>query len=158
MRRQAQRFAVWVAVLYILAAKGSDAVSLSEVPQIRLKTSYENHGETWALARQPVFLDVEIDNDVLETVGKNHSLRLLYLHATKIVVLQHPNEFRKKHTSTVPLLKPVLGEENVRIKVGYEFTMKDIVPPLHDGGAPEERPIMLFPGPGAIDLDEYLVR
>ena len=84
MRRQAQRFAVWVAVLYILAAKGSDAVSLSEVPQIRLKTSYENHGETWALARQPVFLDVEIDNDVLETVGKNHSLRLLYLHATKM--------------------------------------------------------------------------
>ncbi len=73
---------------------------------------------------------------------------------SRLIVLQHPNEFRKKHTSTVPLLKLLLGEENVRINVGYEFTMKDIL--LSDDNSDEERPIMLFPGPDAIDLDKYV--
>jgi len=73
---------------------------------------------------------------------------------SKLIVLQHPNEFRKKHTSTVPLLKLLLGEENVQIKVGYEFTMKDIL--LSDDNNYKERPIMLFPGPDAIDLDKYV--
>eukprot|EP00536_Pseudo-nitzschia_multiseries_P019270 jgi/Psemu1/231819/e_gw1.4271.1.1 len=49
------------------------------------------------------------------------------LTGTNIVVLQHPNEFRKKHTSTVPLLKLVLGTEHVRVKVGYEFTREDVL-------------------------------
>lgn len=73
---------------------------------------------------------------------------------SKLIVLQHPNEFRKKHTSTVPLLQLLLGEENVRIKVGYEFTMKDVL--LSDNHDNEDRPIMLFPGPEAIDLDKYV--
>ena len=74
---------------------------------------------------------------------------------SRVIVLQHPNEFRKKHTSTVPLLKLVLGEENVQIKVGYEFTMKDVL--LSDENIKDvERPIMLFPGPDAMDLDKYV--
>ncbi len=72
---------------------------------------------------------------------------------TRLLVLQHPNEFRKKHTSTVPLLKLLLGEENVKIKVGYEFTMKDVLDVV---GSNDGRPIMLFPGPDAIDLDKYV--
>ena len=72
---------------------------------------------------------------------------------TRLLVLQHPNEFRKKHTSTVPLLKLLLGEENVKIKVGYEFTMKDVLPL---DGSNHGSPIMLFPGPDAIDLDKYV--
>ena len=82
---------------------------------------------------------------------------------SRVIVLQHPNEFRKKHTSTVPLLKLVLGDENVKMKVGYEFTMKDIFDKNTDGDIDididdmdEQRPIMLFPGPDAIDLDQYV--
>ena len=78
---------------------------------------------------------------------------------SRVIVLQHPNEFRKKHTSTVPLLKLVLGDKNVKMKVGYEFTMKDIFDNNADGDIDdmeEQRPIMLFPGPDAIDLDQYV--
>jgi DTW domain-containing protein YfiP/GNAT superfamily N-acetyltransferase len=82
---------------------------------------------------------------------------------SRVIVLQHPNEFRKKHTSTVPLLKLVLGDKKVKMKVGYEFTMKDILLSDADGDSEdgdidnmEERPIMLFPGPDAIDLDQYV--
>jgi DTW domain-containing protein YfiP/GNAT superfamily N-acetyltransferase len=76
------------------------------------------------------------------------------MRRTKVIVLQHPNEFRKKHTSTVPLLKMVLGDENIKIKVGYEFTKEDIG--LSDGDDVRSRPIMLFPGPEALDLDKYV--
>ena len=78
------------------------------------------------------------------------------IHNTNIIVLQHPNEFRKKHTSTTPLLKLVLGNENVQIKVGYEFTMDDIIDVNVDGDDDCHQYLMLFPGPDAIDLDEYV--
>ena len=74
---------------------------------------------------------------------------------TNVIVLQHPNEFRKKHTSTVPLLRLVLGDENVQIKVGYDFTMNDILL-TKDDADDYHRPLMLFPGPDAIELDEYV--
>ncbi|OEU23231.1 hypothetical protein FRACYDRAFT_233401 [Fragilariopsis cylindrus CCMP1102] len=78
------------------------------------------------------------------------------IHNTNIIVLQHPNEFRKKHTSTTPLLKLVLGNENVQIKVGYEFTMDNIIDVNVDGDDDCHQYLMLFPGPDAIDLDEYV--
>jgi DTW domain-containing protein YfiP/GNAT superfamily N-acetyltransferase len=77
-----------------------------------------------------------------------------WIQSSRVIVLQHPNEFRKKHTSTVPLLKLVLGNDNVRVKVGYEFSKEDIL--LGTNGEDDDhRPIMLFPGPDAIDLDKY---
>uniref|UniRef100_A0A7S4EHS0 tRNA-uridine aminocarboxypropyltransferase n=1 Tax=Pseudo-nitzschia australis TaxID=44445 RepID=A0A7S4EHS0_9STRA len=96
--------------------------------------------------------------------SKSASTTASMMSRSRIVVLQHPNEFRKKHTSTVPLLKLVLGPENVRVKVGYEFTQRDVllwdendITTASDDDC-TQRPIMLFPGPDAMDLDQYVLR
>ena len=66
---------------------------------------------------------------------------------TKLLVLQHPNEFRRRHFSTVPLLPLCL--ESVEIKVGYSFDAATI-PAIRDATAP---PLLLWPAAGAAPLE-----
>ena len=73
--------------------------------------------------------------------------------ATKILILQHPNEFRKRNLSTVPLIRLVL--QNVQVLVGYSFhqDLKDLAPiqqALHAG----IQPLLLYPGEDATSLDD----
>ena len=70
---------------------------------------------------------------------------------TTFLILQHPNEFRKKTFSTVPFLSLVL--ENVHIKVGYEFSVQSL-PMVEDALRRGEQPLLLFPSDQAISLDQ----
>ena len=74
---------------------------------------------------------------------------------THVWILQHPNEFRKRNWSTVPLLKMLL--ENVTVKVGYTFDYDDLwgntLATVDDRDHQNPTPLLLFPGPDAIDLD-----
>ena len=70
--------------------------------------------------------------------------------STHVLVLQHPNEFKRKSLSTVPLMPLVL--ENCTVKVGYNFdpnTLELVKQYLEEG----KKPLLLFPGPDAISLD-----
>lgn len=69
---------------------------------------------------------------------------------TTILVLQHPNEFRKKTFSTVPLMSLVL--ENVHIKVGYNFAVDDI-PLVRYFIKNGRQPLLLFPSDRARSLE-----
>ncbi|KAL3924888.1 MAG: hypothetical protein SGILL_000768 [Bacillariaceae sp.] len=87
--------------------------------------------------------------------------RRLATQNTDILILQHPNEFRKRHVSTVPLIGLVL--EDATIKVGYEFNKESFldslgIPKAQDDGSSNRKPkpLLLFPGKNAVDLDEYL--
>ena len=74
----------------------------------------------------------------------------------RILILQHPNEFKKRHLSTVPLMKLVLDEESLHIQVGYRFDfVQDIQPLLNDDDDEQQKPLLLYPGPDAWDLDHY---
>ena len=70
---------------------------------------------------------------------------------TKILILQHPNEFRRKTFSTVPLLSLVL--EDVQVKVGYQFEVSDL-PLLEQTLLSGKRPLLLFPTEDAIAMEE----
>ena len=70
---------------------------------------------------------------------------------TSLLVLQHPNERRKKNFSTVPLLRLVL--ENVQVLVGCKFESEQIAP-LVEALQQDRQPLLLFPGPGSMPLDE----
>ena len=69
---------------------------------------------------------------------------------TRILILQHPNERRRKNLSTVPLLRLVL--KHVTVKVGYEFTLDDL--PTSTAAGVTTTPLLLYPGENAISLDE----
>jgi len=69
---------------------------------------------------------------------------------TKILILQHPTEFRRKTFSTVPLVKLVL--ENVQIVVGHNFDTT--TPGIREAVANRSRLLLLFPSEGALILDE----
>lgn len=69
---------------------------------------------------------------------------------TTILILQHPNEFRKKTFSTVPLISLVM--KNVHVKVGYRFEIKDL-PLVSDFLSQGRSPLLLFPGDDALSLD-----
>jgi DTW domain-containing protein YfiP/GNAT superfamily N-acetyltransferase len=69
---------------------------------------------------------------------------------TTVLVLQHPNEYRKKTFSTVPLMSLVL--EQVHVKVDYNFELDDL-PLVKDYLNRGIRPLLLFPGDDAISLD-----
>jgi DTW domain-containing protein YfiP/ribosomal protein S18 acetylase RimI-like enzyme len=70
--------------------------------------------------------------------------------ATRVVVLQHPREFRRRSLSTAPLLPKVL--ERCTVVVGYSFAA--LPEPLRDYVEGGGRPLLLYPGAGAISLDE----
>ena len=71
--------------------------------------------------------------------------------STHVLVLQHPNEFKRKSVSTVPLMPLVLT--NCKVQVGYDFKPEslELVQKCLDEG---KKPLLLFPGPDAISLDE----
>lgn len=66
---------------------------------------------------------------------------------TQILILQHPNERRRKHFSTVPLLRLVL--KNVQVRVGYAFTAEDLAPLIKGRTS-----FLLYPNNDAISLDD----
>jgi DTW domain-containing protein YfiP len=70
--------------------------------------------------------------------------------STHVLILQHPNEYRKKTFSTVPLIPLVL--EKCQIRVGYEFEPEKLeifMETIKKG----QKPLLLFPGPDALSLD-----
>ena len=107
-----------------------------------------------------------------EEKGEAEELVKLATQSTDILILQHPNEFRKRHYSTVPLIDLTL--QDVTIRVGYEFNSETLLDSLGihrlggsstalaakngDDDSVRRRPLLLFPGEGAIDLHEYVSR
>eukprot|EP00429_Kryptoperidinium_foliaceum_P011038 CAMPEP_0176003502 /NCGR_PEP_ID=MMETSP0120_2-20121206/1206_1 /TAXON_ID=160619 /ORGANISM="Kryptoperidinium foliaceum, Strain CCMP 1326" /LENGTH=371 /DNA_ID=CAMNT_0017336145 /DNA_START=224 /DNA_END=1336 /DNA_ORIENTATION=+ len=73
--------------------------------------------------------------------------------ATTILILQHPNEHRKKTFSTVPLLSLVL--DNVYVKVGYRFDLASLPLLKEFVDSPEGLPLLLFPSDRAITLEDF---
>jgi len=70
--------------------------------------------------------------------------------STRVLILQHPNERRKRHVSTVPLIRLVL--ERAEVKVGYTFEA-DALEAVREEMAAGRAPLLLYPGPDAISLD-----
>lgn len=70
---------------------------------------------------------------------------------TEVICLQHPVEFRRKTISTVPLLKLVL--QKCRVIVGRSFE-KDLEILIDDACDRGRIPLLLFPGPDAITLED----
>ena len=66
--------------------------------------------------------------------------------STRVLILQHPNERRKRNLSTTPLLQ--LALEKCVVKVGYDFdaTILDEFP--------DHRPLLLYPSDDAVALDD----
>eukprot|EP00579_Thalassiosira_antarctica_P006979 CAMPEP_0201880334 /NCGR_PEP_ID=MMETSP0902-20130614/10949_1 /ASSEMBLY_ACC=CAM_ASM_000551 /TAXON_ID=420261 /ORGANISM="Thalassiosira antarctica, Strain CCMP982" /LENGTH=268 /DNA_ID=CAMNT_0048408329 /DNA_START=248 /DNA_END=1054 /DNA_ORIENTATION=+ len=71
--------------------------------------------------------------------------------STSVLILQHPRERRRKSLSTVPLMPLVL--EKCTVKVGYNFTPTELTLVTECLGR-EQKPLLLFPGPDAITLDD----
>lgn len=69
--------------------------------------------------------------------------------ATRVLIVQHPREFRKKSVSTVPLLSLVL--ENIQVVVGKSLSLD--VPNIRDAVSEGYDLALLFPGKEAIALD-----
>lgn len=69
---------------------------------------------------------------------------------TRVLILQHPNERRKRHVSTVPLLQLVL--EKAEVKFGYRFGADELEAVRNEIEA-GRAPLLLYPGPDAISLD-----
>ena len=73
-------------------------------------------------------------NDQEEQEAREELVKLATQN-TDILILQHPNEFRKRHYSTVPLIDLTL--QDVTIRVGYEFNSETLLGSLgihgHDG-------------------------
>lgn len=70
---------------------------------------------------------------------------------TRILILQHPNERRKKNLSTVPLLR--LALQNVQVTVGYTFEPESL-PIVQEELDQGRKPLLLYPSEDAIALDE----
>ena len=71
--------------------------------------------------------------------------------STSILILQHPRERRRKSLSTVPLMPLVL--KKCTVKTAYRFIPEnlDLVTECLERG---QKPLLLFPGPNAISLDD----
>lgn len=70
---------------------------------------------------------------------------------THVLILQHPVEFRRKTISTVPLIKLTL--EFCQVLVGRSFDVQ-IESIINDACSKDRIPILLFPGPDAICLED----
>ena len=71
--------------------------------------------------------------------------------STRVLILQHPRERRRKSLSTVPLMPLVM--KKCIVKTGYHFTpdQLDLVTDCIDR---RQKPLLLFPGVDAISLDD----
>jgi DTW domain-containing protein YfiP len=81
------------------------------------------------------------------------------LESTKVLILQHPREFRRKTISTTPLLPLVL--QDCIIQVGYHFDPRNgdennwkQLPWMSEILAKGQKPLLLFPGPDALTIDK----
>jgi DTW domain-containing protein YfiP/RimJ/RimL family protein N-acetyltransferase len=72
------------------------------------------------------------------------------LQNVEVLVLQHPNEFRKKTISTVPLLSLIL--EDVNVAVGRAFDLETRF--IREAIDKNYTLAMLYPSEEAIDLDQ----
>jgi len=70
--------------------------------------------------------------------------------STRVLILQHPGERKRKTVSTVPLLP--LSLANIEIKVGYDFDSKTFEP-ICDAIRDGLQIVLLYPGPKALPLD-----
>jgi DTW domain-containing protein YfiP len=70
---------------------------------------------------------------------------------TKVLVLQHPVEFRRKTISTVPLLKLVLDQCHVLVGRSFDVELETIIQGAYNEG---RIPLLLFPGPNATVLED----
>eukprot|EP00985_Skeletonema_marinoi_P031339 scaffold37639_cov184-Skeletonema_marinoi.AAC.4 len=70
---------------------------------------------------------------------------------TKVLVLQHPVEFRRKTISTVPLLKLVLDQCHVLVGRSFDVELETIINQACNEG---RIPLLLFPGPRATVLED----
>jgi len=75
--------------------------------------------------------------------------------STSVLILQHPRERRRKSLSTVPLMPLVL--KKCTVQTGYNFTPQqlNLVTECLGRG---QKPLLLFPGPDAITLDDDVNR
>ena len=71
--------------------------------------------------------------------------------STSVLILQHPNERRRKSLSTVPLMPLCLEKCTVKVGYGFEVGQLDIVTECIERG---QKPLLLFPGKDAISLDD----
>jgi DTW domain-containing protein YfiP/GNAT superfamily N-acetyltransferase len=72
---------------------------------------------------------------------------------TQVLILQHPNERRKKNFSTVPLVKLVLPD--VTVQNGYAFGVEDLPPSVQTTLAHGQKPLLLYPSETATPLEDY---
>ena len=72
---------------------------------------------------------------------------------TRVLVLQHPAEFRRKTTSTVPLLGLVLARCRVLVGRAFGAELEAILDAARDD-ADGALPLLLFPGPTSLALDD----
>jgi len=86
----------------------------------------------------PLCVCQSLPNDLIDT-------------STSVLILQHPRERRRKSLSTVPLMPLVL--KKCAVRVGYEFT-PDELDLVAEYIARGQKPLLLFPGPDAISLDD----
>jgi DTW domain-containing protein YfiP/GNAT superfamily N-acetyltransferase len=70
---------------------------------------------------------------------------------TQVLVLQHPVEFRRKTISTVPLLRLVLELCQVLVGRSFDVQLESII---DDACSKGRIPLLLFPGPDAITLED----
>ena len=70
---------------------------------------------------------------------------------TEVICLQHPVEFRRKTISTVPLLKLVLDKCRVIVGRSFDTQLETLIDDACDQG---RIPLLLFPGPDAITLED----
>ena len=70
---------------------------------------------------------------------------------TKVLVLQHPVEFRRKTISTVPVMKLVLKQCQVLVGRSFDVELDAIINAACNEG---RIPLLLFPGPNATVLDD----
>jgi len=121
------------------------------------------------LPRAATLRDENDDNDKNDSTCSQAVEVVKLATQTQICILQHPNEFRKRHFSTVPLI--ALALQDVTIRVGYEFNSESLLDSLgihgvsavtasDDEGSAAQRPLplLLFPGEDATDLDAHMRR
>mmetsp|Transcript_67460 Transcript_67460/g.152665 ORF Transcript_67460/g.152665 Transcript_67460/m.152665 type:complete len:303 (-) Transcript_67460:176-1084(-) len=76
--------------------------------------------------------------------------RPIEVPGVRVLVLQHPNERKKKTVSTVPLLPLSLAQVDVKVAYGFEA---ESLGPLRGAVRDGLQPLLLYPGPQAVSLD-----
>ena len=70
---------------------------------------------------------------------------------TKVLVVQHPLELKKRMIGTVPLMDLVLSNFGISVDKGNLEGDADLLEALED-----PRTLLLYPGPGAVDIESLV--